>query len=198
MSSQPDFNCRAINRELPSIQRLKSKMRLSSVLMERLTNVQSDIAEDVEKIAKTIPPGLLLAGEGPLEKTHGASDLQVWEDSNGKLTFSFDFQKTFPLTPRLSKALIFLASEAGNDHSGDGILGFRPRSEFLAHLQKTAKPGKLIRPAYVNNVSSLLRAAIIKHTGRILITTHDEWGVRLLLKRGGLHGLEATSASKWL
>ena len=52
MSSQPDFNCRAINRELPSIQRLKSKMRLSSVLMERLTNVQSDIAEDVERIAK--------------------------------------------------------------------------------------------------------------------------------------------------
>jgi hypothetical protein len=198
MSLQTSFGGGVINRELPTIQRLKSKMRLSSVLMERLANVHFDIAEDVEKITKTIPPDLLPPGEGPIEKAHGGSDLQVWESPNGQLTFSFDFQKAFPLSSRLGKALIFLATEAGKHQSGDGLLGFRPRSEFLAHLQKTAKPGIRIRPGYVNNVSSLLRAAIIKHTGRDLITTHDEWGVRLLLKREGLHGLEATSASKWL
>jgi hypothetical protein len=198
MSSQPSFSGRAFNRELPTIQRLKRKVRLSSMLMERLNNAQIDIAEQVEEIARAISPELLPHEDRPIERAHAASDLQVWEGSNGELTFSFDFQRAFPLAPRLGKALIFLATEAGKDHSGDGLLGFRPRSEFLAHLQKTAKPGRLIRPDYVNNVSSLLRAAIIKHTGRDLITTHDEWGVRLLLKRGGLHGLETTSASKWL
>jgi hypothetical protein len=198
MSTQDDFSGRVGNRELPIIQRLKSRMRQSSVLMERLTDLHSDIAEEVEEIAKTLPPGPSLPDRGPGERGYAAYDLQVWESPSGQLTFSFDLQKPFALQARLGKALIFLATEAGKDSSGDGLLGFRPRADFLAHLQKTAKPGKQILPRYVNNVTSLLRAAIIKHTGRDLIRTNDAWGVRLLLKRGGLHGLDATSACKWL
>lgn len=185
--------------ESPAVEVLSKKMRQHSILSERLSDLQDDIVELVEKIARTPPRDNLAPAIEPVpQKRHGACDLQVWEDDNGQWSFSFDLQERFPLQARLAKALIFLATEAGDDSSGDGLLGFRTRADLLAHLQKTAKPGKVILRRYVNNVTGLLRAALIKHTGRDLIGANDEWGVRLLLKRGGLHGLESTSARKWL
>jgi hypothetical protein len=182
----------------PIVEGMRRRMRKTELLMEQLSDLQLDMIEVVEKLAQRIPPEVPGGGELWVQRVHGATDLEVWEDKNGQFSFSFDLQKRFCLQPRLAKALIFLATANGDDRSANGFVGFRSRPEFQAHLQKTAKPGKQILPRYVNNVSSLLRAAVKKHTGRDLIITNDEWGVRLLLKRGGLHGLESTTAYKWL
>jgi hypothetical protein len=177
----------------PEIQKLKSRIRKSSVLLGRFSDLHSDIVDQFDQIIKTFPP------PPPVEvRTHGAHDLQVWESMSGKLSFSFDLQKPFYLPARLGRLLVFLASEAGQENSLGGLLGYRSRLEIQAHLQKTAKPGMQIRRQYVNNVTNLLKAAILLHTGRDLIKSNNELGVRLLLKIGGLHGLEATTAHKWL
>ena len=183
----------------PKVQVLNLKTRQCSVLMERLADAQSDLVEMVQQFIRANELENPAPAKDPVEqKRHGACDLQVWENADGQWSFSFDLQPPFPLQARLAKALIFLATEAGKDSSGDGLLGFRTRDQIWAHLQKTARPGKIIRRAFVNNITSLLTAALLKHTGRNLIGANNEWGVRLLLKRGGLHGLESTSARKWL
>lgn len=183
----------------PKIEVLKIRVRQSSVLMERLNHLHNVIADQFEEIAGKLPVDPQPSPErAAVDRVHGACDLQVWESESGRLTFSFDLQPPFYLPARLGRALLFLATEPAREPSPPGLLGYRKRSEIKAHLQKTAKDGRTIRPQYVNNITNLLKAAIIKHTGRDLIKTNDEWGVRLLLKAGGLHGLEATSASRWL
>jgi hypothetical protein len=83
--------------------------------------------------------------------------------------------------------------------NGPRLVGYRRRTEIQAHLQKSARPGITIRLRYVNNVTSLLTAALLENTHRDLIRIDKESGnVGLLLKVGGLRGLESTSAHKWL
>ena len=201
-----------------AIQKLKCLTRRFSLKQGQASDLFSDIVDLVNQINmmnKEIlppippipppppPPPPPIAGAAGVSdvspaRTHGAHDLQVWESTSGKLTFSFDLQKPFYLPTRFGRLLIFLATEAGEDNSLGGLLGYRTRSEIQTHLQKTAKPGKQIRRQYVNNVTNRLKAAILEHTGRDLIKTNNELGVRVLLKIGGLHGLEATTAHKWL
>ena len=183
----------------PDVRELHKKMRLSNRLLGHLADLQSDIHEQVKEITKRLLPDKSLSDIGPVNRVRPASELEVWESPSGRLTFSFDLQIPFYLQRRLGKMLVYLATESGEEHSlGPGILSYRNRTEILAHIQRSAKPGKVIPPDYVNKVTYLLKAKILKHTGRDLITSHDELGVAILLKIGGLRGLENTSAHKWL
>jgi hypothetical protein len=181
----------------PDVQMLHRRMRRSSLLLVQLADLQLDIEEQVKEM---LLPGRPKPGAGPTgDRVRPASELEVWESPSGRLTFSFDLQRPFYLQRRLGKMLVYLATESGQEHAlGPEIVSYRKRSEILAHIQRSAKPGKEIPSEYVNKVTYLLRAKILKHTGRDLITSHDELGVAILLKIGGLRGLENTSAHKWL
>jgi len=184
-----------------TVHTLKSKMRQSSILMEKLTDLHDDLVQQVEQIARSLPPDKSSPdGESGLQRTHGAYDLEVRESTSGELTFSFNLQKPFYLPRRLGKALLFLATAPAEETPvGHRLVGYRTRTEIQAHLQKSARPGMTIRLRYVNNVTSLLNKALLKQTGRNPIRIDKESGdVGLLLKAGGLHGLESTSAQKWL
>jgi hypothetical protein len=183
------------------VHRFKNKMRQHSILIDKIHDVQSDIEEQLERIARSLPPDKSPPDGGPgTQGTRPSSDLEVWESPSGKLTFSFNMQTPFYLPRRLGKALLFLATAPVEDTpNGPRLVGYRRRTEIQAHLQKSARPGITIRLRYVNNVTSLLTAALLENTHRDLIRIDKESGdVGLLLKVGGLRGLESTSAHKWL
>jgi hypothetical protein len=187
--------------EGPAVQTLKHNVRRISILMEKIADLHDDTVVHVEKIIRSLPPDDSPPDEGPcLQGTHPSSDLEVWESPSGKLTFSFNLQKPFYLPRRLGKTLLFLATAPPEETPlGPRLVGYRSRIEIQAHLQKSARPGIVIRLRYVNNVTSLLKAALLQNTRRDLIRIDKESGnVGLLLKDGGLRGLERTSAHKWL
>jgi hypothetical protein len=184
-----------------TVHTLMNKMRQHSILAEKINDVQSDIGEHLERLARSLRPDKSPPGEGLVPQgTHPSSDLEVWESPSGKLTFSFNLQTPFYLPRRLGKALLFLATAPAEETPvGPRLVGYRSRTEIQAHLQKSARSGITIRLRYVNNVTSLLTAALLDNTRRDLIRIDKESGnVGLLLKDGGLRGLERTTAHKWL
>jgi hypothetical protein len=122
-----------------------------------------------------------------------AQTLRIEDHIDGTVWFAFDLRNEFKLAPRLADLLTYLAS-ASADRAGstEHLVGFRSRADILAFLEETA--GKKFRRQYLNNLVNLLKDALRRLDGRILVVTDRRKGIRLLLKHGGLKRTSAPNS----
>jgi hypothetical protein len=184
--------------EDPRVAELYHLLRLAAGASDRQTDRIYEIFRLVAELVKLVPVECHAALERrlPADTIQAARNLLIEERPDGSLMFAFDQRKKFKLAPRLADLLSFLAlAERPKNCEEDALVGFRTRKEILIHLEKIA--GKRFRDQYVNNLVSLLKKTLRKHDERILILSHRQKGVRLLLKHGGVQCLRSTPDREW-
>jgi hypothetical protein len=113
-----------------------------------------------------------------------ARSLQIGECPDSSVWFQIDNNgKWFYLQPRLAELLRYLASKPDAGPGGDGLLGYRTRTEIHVYLEKTGE--RSYHRQYVNKLVEKLKCALDPYDKRGLVVSCKQ-GARVLVRRGGV------------